>query len=247
MRQLVRAMDACRPAQDLQMHSASVDAAKSTELSAMNGQQRGTVAKVLVVEDDPGEREALARVLRIEHYDVVTVENPEQALDYIDRGVDLILSDLRMGEGSGFDLLRYSGRQCSDTPFIVITACDDAESAIAAIKLGAKNLLTKPVDPDHLLELIRTCLEAHPPEIRAAPVSRRRRTRLSQGARYSDIQPPLLEVEEQTLENVQRAAILRALHQAEGNRTHAAKSLGISVRTLQRRLKDWRIGGLPNL
>jgi len=56
-----------------------------------------SVAKILVVEDGPGEREALARVLRMEKYDVLTAENPQQALKYLDQPVDVILSDLRMG------------------------------------------------------------------------------------------------------------------------------------------------------
>jgi len=114
---------------------------------------------ILVVEDGPGEREALARVLRMEHYEVLTAENPQQALGFINRPVDLILSDLRMGKSSGLDLLRYWGSHCPETPFIMITAYGDVESAVAAMKLGAKDYLTKPVDPEQLLKLISSCLE----------------------------------------------------------------------------------------
>lgn len=116
-------------------------------------------AKILVVEDGPGEREALARVLRMEKYDVLTAENPQQALRYLDQSVDLILSDLRMGKSSGLDLLRYWQAERPNTPFIMVTAYGEVDSAVAAMKLGATDYLTKPVNPDQLLELIRKCLE----------------------------------------------------------------------------------------
>ena len=132
----------------------------------MNGMNNGL--KILVVEDGPGEREALARVLRMEKYDVLTAENPEQALRYLDQPVDLILSDLRMGKSSGLELLRYWQTERPNTPFIMLTAYGEVESAVSAMKLGAADYLSKPVDPEHLLQLIRKCLEERhagsPPE-----------------------------------------------------------------------------------
>ena len=115
--------------------------------------------KILVVEDGPGEREALARVLKMEKYDVLTAENPEQALKYLDQPIDLILSDLRMGKSSGLDLLRYWETERPNTPFIMLTAYGEVETAVAAMKLGADDYLSKPVDPEHLLALVRKCLE----------------------------------------------------------------------------------------
>jgi DNA-binding NtrC family response regulator len=117
---------------------------------------------ILVVEDGPGEREALARVLRLEHYEVLTAANPQEALKYLDAPVDLILSDLRMGKSSGLDLLRYWEAERPNTPFIMITAYGEVESAVTAMKLGAQDYLTKPVDPEPLLELIRRCLAQRP-------------------------------------------------------------------------------------
>jgi DNA-binding NtrC family response regulator len=127
-----------------------------------------TPPTILVVEDGPGEREALARVLRLENYDVLTAENPQQALRYLDHPVDLILSDLRMGKSSGLDLLRYWEAERPNTPFIMITAYGEVDSAVAAMKLGANDYLTKPVAPEPLLELVRNCLQqrraATPPD-----------------------------------------------------------------------------------
>jgi DNA-binding NtrC family response regulator len=131
-----------------------------------------SVAKILVVEDGPGEREALARVLRMEKYDVLTAENPQQALKYLDQPVDVILSDLRMGKSSGLDLLRYWQAERPNTPFIMITAYGEVDSAVAAMKLGATDYLTKPVNPDQLLDLIRKCLDGRRSVASAPPYAR---------------------------------------------------------------------------
>jgi DNA-binding NtrC family response regulator len=117
---------------------------------------------ILVVDDGPAEREAMARVLRLEHYEVLMAENPEQALKYLHQPVDLIISDLRMGRSSGLDLLQSWGSRRPDVPVIVVTAYGDVESAVAAMKKGAADYLTKPVNPPALLELIRKCLQQRP-------------------------------------------------------------------------------------
>ena len=128
-----------------------------------------SAANILVVEDGPAEREALVRVLRMEKYAVLSAENPQQAISHINEPVDLVVSDLRMGKNSGLDLLRYWKGQRPATPFIMVTAYGDVDSAVAAIKLGAKEYLTKPVDPDALLRLIGTCLQSRPAQTEALP------------------------------------------------------------------------------
>ena len=62
--------------------------------------------KILVVEDKQHERLAIARLLWQEDYEVEMAESPEQAIGLIDQPFDLVISDLRMGENSGIDLLR---------------------------------------------------------------------------------------------------------------------------------------------
>jgi DNA-binding NtrC family response regulator len=115
---------------------------------------------ILVVEDKESEREALARVLRLEAYDVITAHNPEQAIGHIENSVELVISDLRMGESSGLDLLRYWSNRRPHTPFIMVTAHGDVESAVEAMKLGAEDYLSKPINPDELLILVKKCIEA---------------------------------------------------------------------------------------
>lgn len=116
---------------------------------------------ILVVEDKPNERQAVARLLTHESYRVETAESPEQAIRFLDHSIDLVISDLRMGENSGVDLLRMWKSRKASTPFIIMTAHGDVTSAVEAMKLGADDYLTKPVNPDELLIQIARCFESN--------------------------------------------------------------------------------------
>jgi DNA-binding NtrC family response regulator len=116
---------------------------------------------ILVVEDNQNERLAVARLLWQEEYDVKLAENPEQAIAQLNEPIDLVISDLKMGENSGVDLLRMWKNRRPATPFIIVTAHGDVTSAVEAMKLGADDYLTKPVNPDELLILIARCFESH--------------------------------------------------------------------------------------
>ena len=116
---------------------------------------------ILIVEDKKNEREALARLLRQEGHEVALACDPEQAMAYLEKPIDLIISDLRMGANSGIDLLRFWKDRRPRTPFIMITAHGDVNTAVEAMKLGAEDYLTKPVNPEELLILIGRCFEMH--------------------------------------------------------------------------------------
>ncbi|MBI2479497.1 MAG: sigma-54-dependent Fis family transcriptional regulator [Planctomycetia bacterium] len=117
-------------------------------------------AMILVVEDKESEREALSRLLRMEKYGIVAVSSPKEAIEHLDQTIDLVVSDLKMGKTSGVDLLRYWKSRRPRTPFIMVTAHGDVDSAVEAMKLGAEDYLSKPVNPDELLMLVAKCLEA---------------------------------------------------------------------------------------
>jgi len=116
--------------------------------------------KLLVVEDKQSEREAMSRLLRMEGYTVVAAEDPASALAYVDEEVDLVVSDLRMGDDSGIDLLQHWKKRQPGTPFIIVTAHGEVDSAVTAMKMGAEDYLAKPVNPDELLMLVEKCLES---------------------------------------------------------------------------------------
>jgi two-component system, NtrC family, response regulator HydG len=113
---------------------------------------------IMIVEDGAAEREALARMLRTEDFDVLAARDANQAMTMIDRPVDLVITDLRMGGRTGLDLLRTWRIHRQDPPFLLVTAYGDVDTAVTAMKLGARDFLTKPLDPERLLEAVRSCL-----------------------------------------------------------------------------------------
>lgn len=117
-------------------------------------------AKILVVEDKESEREALARLLNMERFQVFSAASAKQAIQHLDNGIDLVISDLRMAGTDGIELLRYWKSRQPATPFIMVTAYGDVNSAVDAMKLGAEDYLSKPVNPDELLMLVDKCLES---------------------------------------------------------------------------------------
>src|SRR6185295_10468672 len=91
-----------------------------------------------------------------------------EALDWRDQPIDLVISDLRMGRRSGIDLLMEWREARPDTPFILATAFGDVDSAVRAMKLGASDYLTKPVDPSRLLASVQDVL-SRPQQAASAP------------------------------------------------------------------------------
>jgi DNA-binding NtrC family response regulator len=151
---------------------------------------------ILVVEDGPTEREALARVLRLEGYEVLTAANPAEALTFLDRPIDLVVSDLCMGKLSGIDLLQTWRAQRPQTPFLVLTAFGTVDTAVTAMKQGANDFLPKPVDPVKLLELIDQTLGGASD---AGDVLRRLNDGLGEDKKIVGASAALLRVCEQTL------------------------------------------------
>ena len=114
----------------------------------------------------------------MEGHDVTVAEHPKEAIQYLDEPFDLVISDLKMGKTSGVDLLRDWKDRHPHTPFIMITAFGEVESAVEAMKLGAEDYLSKPVNPEELLLLISRCLEATRKDARIAELSQRLDERL---------------------------------------------------------------------
>ena len=119
-----------------------------------------SAGRILIVEDNPTERNALARLLRGSNYKVFTAESADKALSYVDENVDIVLSDLYMGDVSGIDLLGLWKKRKADTQFILITGQSSVDTAVEAIKAGAYDYITKPINPDELHLNISRAIEA---------------------------------------------------------------------------------------
>ncbi len=119
--------------------------------------------RILVVEDQAREREAMSRMLRSEGFQVASAGSLQEAIAMADQEVDLVISDLRLGDENAIDLLSHLRRSHSHLPFIVVTAYGDVSSAVIAMKLGAIDYLLKPLNPTELLAIIRRHLTALKP------------------------------------------------------------------------------------
>ncbi len=115
--------------------------------------------KILLVDDERNILRMLKKFLSKAGYDVETARNYEEALSKLQTmGFNLILSDMRLPGKSGLDLLRYIKQSFRDLPVIIITAYGSIENAVEAMKEGASNYLTKPIEIDEMLAIIRHTL-----------------------------------------------------------------------------------------
>ncbi|MBZ5563003.1 MAG: sigma-54 dependent transcriptional regulator [Acidobacteriia bacterium] len=118
--------------------------------------------RILVVEDDAHERQGLAELLSAWGYETQTAANGVEALDKISYFNPVVLiSDLRMPEMTGMELLKQLRESHITAHFIMLTGQGTIEEAVEATKLGAFNFLEKPVDPKRLQVELRNCLARH--------------------------------------------------------------------------------------
>lgn len=115
--------------------------------------------RILVVEDQETERRAVSQILKAEGFSVFGAESADKAVGYIDENIDVVLSDLHMGDVSGIDLLHLWKKRKPETQFILLTGHSSVDSAVEAIKSGAFDYLTKPIHPDELVLLIKRAVE----------------------------------------------------------------------------------------
>ncbi len=100
------------------------------------------MARILIAEDDEGLRTGLEEMLKEEGYEVVSVENGEDALEKIkNEDFDVLLTDLVMPKMSGMELLAEVKRVKPEVKVIIITAFATIDSAVEAIKKGASDYI----------------------------------------------------------------------------------------------------------
>jgi DNA-binding NtrC family response regulator len=118
------------------------------------------VETILVVEDKESMAQMLKDTLESEGYEVISAKTGTEGLKYLrESGIDLVLTDLKLPEKDGIEILRTSKEENQLTPVIVMTAFGSVETAVQAMKEGAFDFITKPFDIDHLLMLIKRALE----------------------------------------------------------------------------------------
>ena len=119
-------------------------------------------ATVLAVDDDATSLRVLSAYLKRCGIEVITASGGAQALELLEqRHCDLLISDLRMPEMDGIELLQEIRRRGVDIPFIIVTACGSIESAVDAMRQGAFDYLEKPYNFNTLLFMVQRALDYH--------------------------------------------------------------------------------------
>jgi two-component system response regulator AtoC len=140
------------------------------------------VAHVLIVDDEMNIRRVLAAMLKRDGYEVTTAADGEQALAVLQKTpVHVVVTDLVMPKVGGMELLRRVSADYPDVPVILITAHGSVDSAVAALKAGAFDYVTKPFEQEELRKVIAKAARANDLE----------RQNVHEGAGEAD-RPPLV-------------------------------------------------------
>ena len=115
---------------------------------------RAHAPRILVVDDDPGQRSLLDSFLTSQGFETVVVASGDQALSALRGGpFGLMISDVRMPGMSGLETLRQARLEHTSLPVLLVTAYADIREAVGAMRDGAVNYLPKPIDLDELLSI----------------------------------------------------------------------------------------------
>jgi DNA-binding NtrC family response regulator len=193
---------------------------------------------VLVVEDRPSVLELMASILEAS-YEVTTAPDCATALTLVGaRRLDVVLTDVRMPDGTGFDVLRAVGSRAPGTAVVMMTAYANVPDAVAAIKLGAYDYVTKPVDADEIALVVARAVE----HVREGGVeeppgpARRADDGAARGAPGG-----FRQTVEHARERASREYLVRLLRFFRGNVTQAARRAGMTRESLHRVMRKYGV------
>jgi putative PEP-CTERM system response regulator len=116
---------------------------------------------VLIADDEKNIREGLAEALAQDGYGTILAADGDEAIARVERGdVDLVITDLRMPRKSGTEVLKDVVGKYPGLPVIVLTGHGTIEDAVSAMRMGAFDFVTKPINLDHISLLVKRALES---------------------------------------------------------------------------------------
>ncbi len=156
----------------------------ASETTRTQNRRGGGRASILIVEDDAAMREMLREALEDDGYSVETAVNGRAGVERVQKGgIDLVVSDVKMPEIDGLDMLREI-KAVSPSPYVItITAFGSIDTAIRAVKLGAFDYITKPFEVDQLILSVEKALAER--ELRSEVV--RLRDEVSRSYRFENM------------------------------------------------------------
>lgn len=133
---------------------------KTTETPAAKPAPKQTKGRILLVDDDPIVVDSLGEFLQLEGYEVDGASSVAQAVANLQRqDYQILITDVNMPKSDGFELLRTIRERFPDVVTIVITGYGTIESAVEAIKMGAYDYLTKPIDDDEIRLVVERAVQ----------------------------------------------------------------------------------------
>lgn len=130
-------------------------------MTAPENETQPKATRILVVDDDPGQRSLLESFLNSQGFTIVTAESGEEALDALDsEEFHLLISDVRMPGMSGLELFKTVRESNATLPVLLVTAYADVRDAVSAMRDGVANYLEKPIDLDELLATVNQFVNA---------------------------------------------------------------------------------------
>lgn len=198
------------------------------------------MATILCVDDEPSVGVVLEHTLTKIGHRPLLVSSVDDAMQAVARiPVDLVIADYVMPKRSGLDLLKTLQKEGIKLPVIIMTGYSSIENAVTSMRSGAIDYLTKPIRAETLEIAVNQALEQ-------ARLSRENESLQSEIQKLRAARAPVNEPAAEApqvfnLDELERKAIERALVATGGNRTRAAKLLGISERTLRNKLNGPKV------
>ncbi|MBN1621014.1 MAG: sigma-54-dependent Fis family transcriptional regulator [Endomicrobiales bacterium] len=117
------------------------------------------MAKILIVDDEPGMRQVISKVLMPHGYKVILAEDGKQGLDlFQEQNPDLVLLDIRLPDMDGLEILANIRKMKSDIPVIMLSGFGDVETAVELVRQGAYDYISKPFKVNRLTDLVKQAL-----------------------------------------------------------------------------------------
>jgi DNA-binding response OmpR family regulator len=127
----------------------------------------GTSHSILIVDDEPNLRRSLGLILQRAGYVITTASNAAEALHVLQAGAfDLTFLDIKLPDQNGIDLLPQIRKLYPEMPILILTAHATLDTAIGAVRLGARDYLLKPIDPESILSRVDVIVKEAMPKRR---------------------------------------------------------------------------------
>lgn len=154
-----------------------------------------TAGTILIIDDELNLRRSLALILQRAGHAVTTAADAREALQNMQAGAfDLAFLDLKLPDRSGMSLLADLRQRQPDMPILILTAHATLDTAIAALRQGARDYLLKPIDPPHILARVKEVLAEQAWPKRRREIEAEVQNLMAELRQMNDCEPPPTEV-----------------------------------------------------